>query len=711
MINKMIMKKIIKKLIYVGLGLVFVSLYGCANDDEALQQSADGQTVATTTRADLISYTVENLVAGELETRLSEWVEDVSTVQSLKITGEFSKTDADYIKNNVTGLIVLDLKGVTQLKTEQYGYDEDDGGWAYRMVDTDELESQIFNGMSVEEIDLPESIIKTIGYEAFCNSKDLLSISIPNSVTSVRDRAFLSCSKLKTVYSLGSITELSVDMFGYCYELTDIVLTEKITSIGSYCFEYCNFESLTIPSSVTYIGGYVFMKNTNLKSINIQANIEEIPGNSFYECQSLSEVTLSESIQRVGSSAFYNTALTDFTPFENLNYETGTNQFEKCLFESVDLSHIDKIPASMFYNCTNLTDVKLSDSLISIGREAFGRTAITFIELPESLKEIGSSAFHDTHIGIFTVPESVTSVGEGFLSYCQNLVGVIWKSSVEVPRITYYSQWHTFLYLTTNSEGVAPAYNDCWKGGVIVDGVGDSIVLKSGNNPYACPQAFKAKKIYYSMDFNGNWDYTGYGTSRGWRTIALPFSPTKITHPDAGLLAPFGSEIEEDFKPFWLRDLTADGFVNVTKMEVNHPYIISMPYNPSIYLDEYNIRGTVTFEAENVEIQASEIGDNFEGVEGPGYTFYPIYRNQKKAGNIYALNTSNSVSGYNTGSVFARSLQEIYPFEGYVMSSSLRSVISLDGTRAVTRGASSTRAGVPGDPRLKQRGVPRVDDM
>jgi hypothetical protein len=422
-------------------------------------------------------------------------------------------------------------------------------------------------------------------------------------------------------------------------------------------------------------------------------------------------VTLSDSIQSVGSSAFYNTALTDFTPFENLNYETGTNQFEKCLFESVDLSHIDKIPASMFYNCTNLTDVKLSDSLTSIGSQAFGRTAITFIELPESLKEIGSSAFHDTHIGIFTVPESVTSVGEGFLSYCQNLVGVIWKSSVEVPRITYDSQWHTFLYLTTNSEGVAPAYNDCWKGGVIVDGVGDSIVLKSGNNPYACPQAFKAKKIYYSMDFNANWDYTGYGTSKGWRTIALPFSPTKITHPDAGLLAPFGSEIEEDFKPFWLRDLTADGFVNVTKMEVNHPYIISMPYNPSIYLDEYNIRGTVTFEAENVEIQASEIGDNFEGVEGPGYTFYPIYRNQKKAGNIYALNTSNSVSGYNTGSVFARSLQEIYPFEGYVMSSSLRSVISLDGTRAATRGASSTRAGVPGDPRLKQRGVPRVDDM
>jgi hypothetical protein len=790
MINTMIMKKLMKKLMYIGLGFVIAGLYGCANDDEALRQS-DEKTAATTTRADLISCTVENLVAGELETCLPELVEDVSAVQSLVITGEFSKNDADYIKNNVTGLIVLDLTGVTQFKYNEWCYEDvDDGwGWAYRLKDSDALESNFFNRCPAEEIDLPESIIKSIGSSAFCNCKNLLSISIPSSVTSVGSELFYGCEKLKSVLSLGSITELPNKMFYGCNELTDIVIPENITSIGSDCFydsyalkeikipdtvtsmgtsvfyncsslesfewpsqvtsipyntfygctslkkmeipatvtsigRYafygCALENVTIPSSVTSMESWIFQRNSKLKSIDIQASVTQIPEDFCYDCTALTEVTLSDSIKSVGSSAFYNTALSDFTPFENLNYDTGTGQFSNCLFESVDLSHINKIPGDMFYECTKLTEVSLSDSLKSIGDGAFGNTGLSAIELPNSLTEIGSYAFGKTNLSVLTVPKSVTSIGSSFLSYCPNLVGVFWKSSAEVPGISYDYQWHTFLYLTTNADGTVPTYDNCWGGMVIVDGVGDSIVLKSGCNPYACPQTFTAKKIYYSTNFNGTYSYwgqwsnqTGYGYSKGWQTIALPFSPSRITHPDVGLLAPFGSDTEEDFKPFWLRDLTADGFVNVTKIEANRPYIISMPYNPSIYLDEYNIQGTVTFEAENVEIQASEIGEKFEGVEGPGYTFYPSYSYQKKAGNIYVLNTSNSVSGYDyTGSVFARSVQDLYPFEGYMMSSSMRSVISLDGSaRSAVRGSSTaTRAGSPGDPRLKQRGIPRIDD-
>jgi hypothetical protein len=485
-----------------------------------------------------------------------------------------------------------------------------------------------------------------------------------------------------------------------------------VTSIGRYAFYGCALENVTIPSSVTSMESWIFQRNSKLKSIDIQASVTQIPEDFCYDCTALTEVTLSDSIKSVGSSAFYNTALSDFTPFENLNYDTGTGQFRKCLFESVDLSHIHKIPDYMFCECTKLTEVSLSDSLKSIGYEAFYNTGLNAIDLPNSLTEIGGYAFQKTNISVLTVPESVTSVGYGFLSNCPNLVGVFWKSSAEVPSISCDNQWHTFLYLSTNADGTVPTYNNCWGGMVIVDGVGDSIVLKSGRNSYACPQTFTAKKIYYSMDFNGNWDYTGYNSSKGWKTLVLPFSPSRITHPDAGLLAPFGSDTEEDFKPFWLRDLTADGFVNVTKIEANRPYIISMPYNPNIYLDEYNIRGTVTFIGEDVEIQASEIGEKFEGVEGPGYTFYPSYSYQKKAGNIYVLNTSNSVSGYSSGSVFVRSNQELYPFEGYMMSSSMRSVISLDGSaRSAVRGSSTaTRAGSPGDPRLKQRGIPRIDD-
>jgi uncharacterized protein YjbI with pentapeptide repeats len=795
------MKKIRYRLLCAGVGILLAVLWSCASDDEALQQPTDGQTPATVTRADLVSCTVTKLEAGQLETRLPELVEDVSTVQSLTITGEFSKVDAQYLKENVKNLVVLDLSDVTQLKKLTNYYDETQSKYVDGMVSTDELEWSTFSELPIEEIYLPASIIKTIAGSAFYNCKSLRTISIPSSVTTISDYVFKGCSSLQSVSlpsgltkidqaafedctSLKSvtipssvttlvqgafsgcsslekvtlprlITEIGSRTFYYCSSLTEIELPEAITSIRGEAFEGCTslksinmpssltliesealkdcgFEEITIPQQVTSLGYNVLGENKQLKSLSLLANITQIPSQFCEGCTALTQVILSSTIKSVARAAFNESGLTDFTPFVNLDYSEGDTQFAYCNFESVDLSHINEIRNSMFKGCAKLKEAKLSDQLTKIDDSAFRETALESIEFPNTLKSIGYEAFYGTNLSEIVIPESVTKIGgsafertliatltvpasvtdvtSSFVNYCPNLIGLFWKSPVEVKNMSQDAKNHTFLYLYTDENGNVPSYESHWDGKVIVDGVAENIVLQPGQDSYTCPQAFTAKKISYSTSFNDFRLHTGYGTSGGWKTIVLPFSPTKISHEEAGVLAPFGSELD-DYKPFWLRDLTVDGFVNVTTFEADHPYIISMPYNPDIYLDEYNIYGTVTFEAENVEIKESEMGVKKAGIEGPDFLFYPSYTRMARAGNIYALNWDKDVTGYNRGSVFARSLQEIYPFEGYVMSSSLRSVISLDGTRAVTRGASSTRAGVPGDSRLKQRGVPKVDDM
>jgi hypothetical protein len=91
-------------------------------------------------------------------------------------------------------------------------------------------------------ITIPNSV-SVIGYSAFEDSK-LISITIPNSVTSIEGYAFYHCNSL-----------------------TSITIPNSVTSIGWNAFMYCNMlKSITIPNSVTSIGYNAFFE-TGLKSI------------------------------------------------------------------------------------------------------------------------------------------------------------------------------------------------------------------------------------------------------------------------------------------------------------------------------------------------------------------------------------------------------------------------------------------------------------
>lgn len=188
-------------------------------------------------------------------------------------------------------------------------------------------------------------------------------------------------------------------------------------------------------------------------------------------------------------------------------------------------------------------------------------------------------------------------------------------------------------------------------------------------------------------DYESNSFQNRIGEASCWQTIVLPFEVTSIKCGDKELV-PFGAEKEGAY-PFWLRELTPNGFVRATKIEANKPYIIAMPNNEA-YADEYNIRGKVSFYAENVTIPVTE---ELKEVQGPSFNFYPTYTWLSNDAEKLVLNRINeyydSKQGVNYyyGSVFVPSKYDLGSFGAYVSSpSGSRSAIPV-GTSLSSRKA------------------------
>ena len=115
-----------------------------------------------------------------------------------------------------------------------------------------------FERSAVTSVTIPDSVT-AIHDRAFANCSHLTNISIPNSVTSIGFSAFEHCTSLKSITLPSSLRSISEALFFCCSQLTTIHIPDSVLSIQDYAFENCiSLETIQIPVSVTSIGVYAF---------------------------------------------------------------------------------------------------------------------------------------------------------------------------------------------------------------------------------------------------------------------------------------------------------------------------------------------------------------------------------------------------------------------------------------------------------------------
>ena len=182
------------------------------------------------------------------------------------------------------------------------------------------------NGRGVIKFD---GMITKIAYRAFKDSS-LTSVTIPNSVTSIREGAFSGCTLLTSITIPDSVISIGDYAFSGCSNLTSITLPDAVTEIGLRAFKNCSkLDIISLPNSMAYWGDYAFegcvgtlvinsndmlaerlrwdtqLEGSNFTKVIIGNGITKIGDLKFKGYSPLVELTIPNSVTSLGMDAFY----------------------------------------------------------------------------------------------------------------------------------------------------------------------------------------------------------------------------------------------------------------------------------------------------------------------------------------------------------------------------------------------------------------------
>ena len=279
---------------------------------------------------------------------------------------------------------------------------------------------------ALKQVTLPDQLV-TMPNHTFADCTSLETVTFGTGLTSIGDWAFEACSSLQAADFPASLDSIGTGAFSGCTSLAEVHLNEGLETIGAGAFDGVAFGKknltgdivdgtgiLTIPGSVTTIGGAAFRNSACLKTVEFENGAAELSMSSDYQyegnqgafrdCKALKQVTLPDQLVTMPKHTF-----ADCTSLETVTFGTGLTSIGNWAFSGCSSLQAADFPASLdsigeggFSGCTSLAEVHLNEGLETIGAGAFDGVAF-------GKKNLTGDIVDGT--GMLTIPGSVTTIG------------------------------------------------------------------------------------------------------------------------------------------------------------------------------------------------------------------------------------------------------------------------------------------------------------
>lgn len=335
------------------------------------------------------------------------------------------------------------------------------------------IASDAFGGSRLTSVTIPESVI-SIRLGAFFGCNGLTSITIPKSVVSIGDLALADCANLSSIYADEENTVYtSVDGILFNKEKTTLVvypsgrkttsyrIPEGVTSIGDYAFDGCGLTSVTIPGSVTSIGSSAFSGCPSLKDVYyagtqtqwdavqigdyngplFKATLHFKFANSvaFGSCGDNltwdigADRTL--TISGIGAMVDY-----EYTTDDNGDRHTTAPWYGYSPTKLVIEDGVTYIGHYAFLGCGLTGSVTIPETVTGLGWESFGLcSGLTDVTIPASLTKIRYGTFNGcTGLTSVVIPEGVPMIDGIAFAGCTGLASIV------IPESVTKIEWSAF---------------------------------------------------------------------------------------------------------------------------------------------------------------------------------------------------------------------------------------------------------------------------
>ena len=185
------------------------------------------------------------------------------------------------------------------------------------------------------------------GANLYLNGELVTDLVIPDGVTSIPYMAFSGCSLLKSVsFAEGSqLTYIGSNAFQNCSRLTSIIIPDSVTHIGNDILSdtafYSNPENWE--SGVLYSGNHLIDASNDIwGALEIKAGTITIAPRAFSECKRITKLTIPTSVTYIGGYAF-----ADCTSLKDVYYAGSEEEWA-----AITNNSTDDLNATIHYNYT-----------------------------------------------------------------------------------------------------------------------------------------------------------------------------------------------------------------------------------------------------------------------------------------------------------------------------------------------------------------------